>query len=151
VGASDRPTVRAAGGVVWRLAGEPGDGRAEVVLVHRPRYDDWTLPKGKAEPGETDEQTALREVEEETGLRCILGAELASSRYVDNKGRDKLVRYWVMQVADEGAARLPDDEVDEVRWVPLPAAPALLSYPRDLAVLESFEPPGPPGAPAGDA
>ena len=88
------PVVRAAGGVVVR-----GTGAAtEVLLVHRPAYDDWTFPKGKGEPGESDEECAVREVEEETGLLCTLGRELASTEYVDGKGRPKSVRYWVMEV-----------------------------------------------------
>jgi 8-oxo-dGTP pyrophosphatase MutT (NUDIX family) len=84
--------VRAAGGVVWRRMPEG----VEVVLVHRPKYDDWALPKGKLEPGETDEEAALREVREETGLSCRLGTELPSTTYTDAQGRPKLVRYWSM-------------------------------------------------------
>ncbi|HEY3140271.1 MAG TPA: NUDIX hydrolase [Acidimicrobiales bacterium] len=126
--------VRAAGGVVWR----PGlHGPIEVVLVHRPAYDDWTLPKGKQDPGETDEQTARREVEEETGLRCRLGPELASTEYVDAKGRPKVVRYWAMTVKRE-SERPPDDEIDEWRWVPEATAENLLSYTRDRRVLQSL-------------
>jgi 8-oxo-dGTP diphosphatase len=86
--------VKASGGVVWRRA--PG-GAPEVVVVHRPRYDDWSLPKGKLDAGETWEEAALREVEEEVGLRCRLGAELPPVRYRDNKGREKAVRYWLME------------------------------------------------------
>jgi 8-oxo-dGTP diphosphatase len=138
-GAGPEP-VRAAGGLVWRSAGET----VEVVVVHRPRYDDWTLPKGKAEPGETDEETAVREVEEETGLRCTLGPELVSTSYVDNKGRPKVVRYWTMQV-DAAQPWEPDHEVDEVRWVPVEALGDLLSYDRDRAVVESFDPADPAG------
>ena len=78
--------VKASGGVVWRRA--PG-GAPELVVVHRPRYDDWSLPKGKLDPGETWEEAALREVEEEVGLRCRLGAELPPVYYRDNKGRDE--------------------------------------------------------------
>src|SRR5205807_7477574 len=85
--------VRAAGGVVvqWR-----DDGKLEVLLVHRPAYNDWSLPKGKAHEGESDEDCALREVKEETGVRCELGPEVDSTSYVDGKGRPKLVRYWLM-------------------------------------------------------
>ncbi len=125
--------MRAAGGVVVR----DNHGELEVVVVHRPAYDDWTLPKGKAEPGESDEACAIREVEEETGLRCELGPEVASSSYADSKGRPKLVRYWLMQPR-EGALS-PTNEIDDARWLPAAAARELLSYARDLAVLESVE------------
>jgi 8-oxo-dGTP diphosphatase len=108
------------------------DGR--VALVHRPKYDDWTLPKGKLYPGESFEEAALREVEEETGLRCRLVRELPSSEYPDAKGRPKLVRYWLMEVeSDRGFA--PGDEVDEVRRLPLDDALTLLTYDRDHDVL----------------
>lgn len=115
--------VRAAGGVIWR----PGEGGSvEVLLVHRSRYDDWSLPKGKRDPGETDEQTAFREVEEETGLRCRLGVELASTSYVDRRGRPKTVRYWAMEpVSGEFQ---PGEEVDKVRWVPTDEVDSVLSY-----------------------
>jgi len=125
--------VRAAGGVVWR-AGD--DRRPLVLLVHRPKYDDWTLPKGKAEPGESYEACALREVEEETGLRCTLEQELASSHYVVRPARPKTVRYWAMQ--PEGGRFRPSREVDEVRWLPVAEATGLLTYGRDRSVLESF-------------
>jgi 8-oxo-dGTP pyrophosphatase MutT (NUDIX family) len=119
--------VRAAGGVVVR------DG--DVVLVHRPKYDDWSFPKGKAEGDESDEDCALREVWEETGLRCRLGDELASTEYVDSRGRQKRVRWWRMEpVGDDGFT--PNDEVDEVRWVAPADASTLLSYERDLVLLE---------------
>jgi 8-oxo-dGTP diphosphatase len=123
---SDR--VDAAGGLVER------DGR--VLLVHRPRYDDWTFPKGKLDPGESFEDAALREVEEETGVRCTLGRELPSIRYEVN-GRPKLVRYWVMTpAADLGFA--PNDETDELRWVTPDEARALLTYDRDRDVLAAL-------------
>ena len=119
--------VRAAGGVVVR------DG--DVVLVHRPKYDDWSFPKGKAEEDESDEDCALREVREETGLRCRLGDELPSTEYIDSRGRPKRVRWWQMEpVEDDGFT--PNDEVDEVRWVAPDEASRLLSYERDLALLE---------------
>lgn len=126
-------TVRAAGGVVWR-AGE--GGVPEVLVVHRPKYEDWSFPKGKREEGETDEETALREVQEETGLTCHLGPELPGTSYMDRKGRPKAVRYFVMTVVDGEFA--PSDEVDEVRWLRLPAARALLTYDRDQGVLDAF-------------
>lgn len=119
---------------MWRRG---DDGEVEVVLVHRGRYDDWSLPKGKRDPGERDENTALREVEEETGLTCRLGAELTSTAYLDQKSRQKFVRYWAMTVEDE-RPRAPDDEVDEWRWVPIAAADDLLTYERDRTVLRSL-------------
>ena len=125
--------VRAAGGLVTRPA---GDG-VEVLVVHRPRYDDWSLPKGKAEPGESDEDTARREVEEETGYGCALGEELASDRYVDRRGRDKLVRYWRMTVEREGAWA-PNDEVDDRRWLPPAEAVHLLTYDADRDLVATL-------------
>lgn len=127
--------VRAAGGVVWR---RDGDGTVRVLVVHRPRYDDWSLPKGKCDRGESDEDCALREVREETGLTCRLGAELPSTRYRDNKDRDKVVRYWAMEpVADDGFT--PNAEIDELRWLPVPEALRLLSYAHDRPVLEALD------------
>ncbi len=121
--------VRAAGGLVVR------DGT--VLLVHRPRYDDWTFPKGKANDGETDEECAVREVHEETGLRCTLGEELPFTEYVDSRGRPKRVRWWRMQtVVDDGFA--PNDEVDELRWVTHDEAATLLSYDRDGVLLDAL-------------
>jgi 8-oxo-dGTP diphosphatase len=105
----------------------------EVLVVHRPKYDDWTLPKGKAEPGESDEECALREVEEETGLRCRLGDELASTEYVDHDGRSKVVRYWAMTV--EGGSFTPNREVDAVEWLPVADAADRMTYDRDRTVL----------------
>jgi 8-oxo-dGTP diphosphatase len=126
-------TVQAAGGVVWRRS---PTGRIEVLLVHRPRYDDWSVPKGKLDPGEDHATAAVREVEEETGLRCSLGPELWSTSYVDRKGRPKRVRYWAMTAS--GGEFVPTDEVDEVRWVLLEEAKSLLSYARDTDVLEAL-------------
>ena len=123
--------VRAAGGVVWRR----GPAGIEILLVHRPKYDDWSLPKGKLDPGETSEAAALREVKEETGLRCSLGEELPPVTYTDRHGRAKVVRYWVMQ-PKSGRFR-PNDEVDEVRWAPVEEAARLLSYERDIEVLQA--------------
>jgi len=122
--------VEAAGGVVVR----DGEAGTEVCLVHRPRYDDWTFPKGKLDPGESSEEAALREVEEETGLRCTLESELPSTGYRDNKDREKVVRYWQMEV-DEDPGFVPNDEVDELRWLPMAEAAELLTYDRDAELL----------------
>jgi 8-oxo-dGTP diphosphatase len=128
--------IRAAGGVPWR----PGTtGELEVLLVHRPRYDDWTFPKGKVKDGESDEEAAVREVEEETGLRCELGHELATTTYTDRRGRPKLVRYWAM--GPVRSAPGPRHEVDEIAWLSPEAALAKLSYERDIAVLRSLDVP----------
>jgi 8-oxo-dGTP pyrophosphatase MutT (NUDIX family) len=110
-------------------------GGKEVLLVHRPAYDDWSLPKGKAHDGESDEDCARREVEEETGLRCELGRELPSTRYRDGRGRPKVVRYWAMD-AGEGEA-CAQAEVDEVAWLPLDEAKRRLTWERDRAVLDA--------------
>jgi 8-oxo-dGTP pyrophosphatase MutT (NUDIX family) len=123
--------VRAAGGVVIR----PRNDETEVLLVHRPKYDDWTFPKGKALPGESDEECAIREVEEETGLRCTLDDELPGTAYTDSRGRPKLVRYWLMRPL--AGAFEPHAEVDEIRWLPLAAAADALSYGRDREVLQA--------------
>ena len=122
--------VKASGGVV-RRAGEDG---VEIAIVHRPQYDDWSLPKGKLDPGETWEEAALREVEEEIGLRCTLGEELPHVEYADRKGREKVVRYWLMEV--EGGEFAPNDEVDELRWLEPAEAAALLTYPRDAELAQ---------------
>jgi 8-oxo-dGTP diphosphatase len=118
--------VRAAGGLVVR------DG--EVLLVHRPQYDDWTFPKGKCDENEADEACALREVEEETGLVCHIVGEAGMTEYIDSKDRPKQVRWWLMEPLRGDFT--PNDEVDEVRWVQPAEAATLLSYDRDLALLE---------------
>jgi 8-oxo-dGTP diphosphatase len=118
--------IQAAGGVVLR------DGR--IAVVHRPKYDDWSLPKGKLDPGETWEQAALREVEEETGLRCSLGRELEPVHYT-HKGRPKRVRYWEMTLDGEDDFT-PNDEVDELRWLIPGEARELLSYDRDRELVD---------------
>ena len=118
--------VKAAGGVPVR------DGR--VLLVHRPKYDDWTLPKGKLDAGESFQDAALREVEEETSLTCRLGPELSATRYRDNKDRPKIVRYWAMEVDDEVPFE-PNEEVDELTWLEPAEAEAKLTYERDRALV----------------
>jgi len=124
--------VRAAGGVVLR---DTPLGK-EVLLVHRPAYDDWSLPKGKARRGESDEDCARREVEEETGLRCELGRELPSTSYHDARGRPKIVRYWEMQpVGGEARAQA---EVDDVLWLSLAEAKDIVTWSRDRTVLEAL-------------
>ena len=126
--------VRAAGGLVCR----PGrDGVTEVAVVHRPAQDDWTLPKGKLEPGESAEHAALREVQEETGLRCEIVRPAGCTAYVDGRGRDKVVCYWVMRPLDGGFR--PGGEVDLLRWLRPPEAAELLSYPVDRALLAAQE------------
>jgi len=124
--------VRAAGGVVWRVV----EGRPEVVLVHRPKYGDWTFPKGKLDPGETEADAAYREVSEETGYRCVLGRELPSVEYLDGKGRHKRVHYWEMTIAD-GEFRA-NDEVDRLEWLALDTAADRLTYDHDRVVLDAF-------------
>jgi 8-oxo-dGTP diphosphatase len=126
--------VRAAGGLVCR---RDENGAAEILLVHRPAYDDWSFPKGKLEPGESEEDAATREVEEETGLRCRLDRELATTRYRDARGRVKTVRYWLMTPID---GRLEAaNEIDEARFVLVAEAAALLTYQRDRDLLDALE------------
>jgi 8-oxo-dGTP diphosphatase len=123
----------AAGGVVWRRG---DDGDIEILLVHRPKYDDWTFPKGKCYPGEDDEPCAVREVEEETGLLCRRGDELPTLEYIDPKGRPKRVRYWAM--TPQTGTFAPTDEIDEVRWCRLAETRDVLSYERDRPVLDAL-------------
>ena len=125
--------VRAGGGIVSR---KNGRGELEVLLVHRPHRGDWSFPKGKREPGETDEQCARREVWEETGLSCALGVELPPVSYRDREGRAKTVRYWAM-TADGGPAEARN-EIDDVRWLGIADAASLLTYEADRALLAAF-------------
>jgi 8-oxo-dGTP diphosphatase len=126
--------VLAAGGVVWRK--QSADSEVEVVLVHRPRYDDWSLPKGKLDEGETDEEAALREVEEETSVVAALGPELPPTTYLDRSGKHKRVRYWAMTVV--AGEPLGANEVDRADWVPLSEAAARLSYAHDVIVVNGL-------------
>lgn len=120
--------------VPWR---RKPDGEFEVLLIHRPRYDDWSMPKGKRDLGESDEQCALREMEEETGIRGTLGAMLPSALYTDHRGRPKEVAYWLMEVAaGEPANFEPNDEVDRLAWFDLDVARDTLSYPLDQGLLD---------------
>jgi 8-oxo-dGTP diphosphatase len=127
--------VRAAGGLVYRTI---PDGTVEVLLVHRPRYDDWSLPKGKAEPGESDEDCARREVFEETGVRVELEEPIATVRYHDRKGRPKVVHYWRMRPLAGSDRFLPNDEVDEIRWCSPGDAVGLLSYDHDRDLVSAM-------------
>ena len=132
--AATAETVMAAGGVVHR---SDENGRREVLIVHRPRYDDWSLPKGKLESGETESEAALREVFEETGLDCALGPEMGSIEYHDQKGIHKVVRYWAMTLRRGQFKR--NEEVDEARWLPVPEAAAHLTYERDRALVRTLD------------
>lgn len=113
-----------------------GKKDVEVALVHRPRYDDWSLPKGKLEKDESFREGALREVEEETGFTCELGAELSPVRYRDRKGRRKVVRYWEMHPVKGKFKK--NDEVDELRWLPPKKAVELLDYDHDRRLVEEL-------------
>jgi 8-oxo-dGTP diphosphatase len=125
----NKPDVAAAGGVLVRS----GDGGREVAIIHRPKYMDWSLPKGKLEPGEDWLEAGLREVEEETGYRCEASIELPPVSYLDRKGRRKLVRYWLMEPVDGQFE--PHGEVDELRWVGREEAEELLTYPHDRELV----------------
>ncbi len=126
-------TILAAGALVWR----PAASGTEVLLVHRARYDDWSLPKGKREPGEHLLLTAVREVFEETSVRPVLGPRLPTVDYLA-AGRPKRVDYW-SALSQDGLAQA-SHEIDEVSWVPLARAPGRLSYPHDAAVLAALRP-----------
>jgi 8-oxo-dGTP pyrophosphatase MutT (NUDIX family) len=133
MGAREQRVVRAAGGVVVRHTPR---GEMRVLLVHRPHRADWTFPKGKLEAGESPERCALREVEEEAGLRCRLGIELPPTSYINGKGRLKVVRYWIMNPGNARAE--PRNEVDAIRWASVEEAAALLTYPRDRKILTAL-------------
>jgi 8-oxo-dGTP diphosphatase len=126
---AERPQVLAAGGVIVRR----DEGRARIAVIHRPKYSDWSLPKGKLDDGESFEEGALREVWEETGMRCRLGPELSPARYRDRKGRPKLVRFWLMEPLE--GSFTPGAEVDELRWLEPDEAAELLSYDHDRELV----------------
>jgi 8-oxo-dGTP pyrophosphatase MutT (NUDIX family) len=125
--------VRAAGGIVVR---RPRPDEPEVLLVSRAKYGDWSFPKGKRRAGEDDVACALREVEEETGLRCALERELGFTAYVDGSGRDKVVRWYLMRPPDADAVAA--NEIAQVRWASLDDAARLLTWKRDVELLASL-------------
>jgi 8-oxo-dGTP diphosphatase len=134
----ERNTVRAAGGVVWRTNGED----VEIILVHRPKYDDWSLPKGKLDPGETWEEAAVREVREETGLEVELGPFIDQVEYAEHGSnanrprRPKVVRFWAMRAV--GGTFTPHREVDAVRWLSPHDAIQLLTHTLDHGTVQRF-------------
>jgi len=125
--------IDAAGGVVWRSTAAQ---QIEVLLIHRPHRQDWSLPKGKRHRNETALDCAIREVFEETGMRATIGDELAGTRYADRKGRPKQVRYWAMH-EPEGDFR-PNGEVDQICWMRLERVGELLTYERDIIVVSGL-------------
>jgi 8-oxo-dGTP diphosphatase len=128
---TDAPdVVRAAGGVVTRTH----DDNLQFLVVHRPRYDDWSLPKGKLEPGESPEAAAVREIAEETGVEVRLGDALPDHEYTDRYGRPKIVHYWHMTPVGRTAWE-PNHEVDETRWIGAAEAATLLSYENDRRLV----------------
>jgi 8-oxo-dGTP pyrophosphatase MutT (NUDIX family)/phosphohistidine phosphatase SixA len=132
-------TIRAGGGVVWRRAESDPERGVEVAVVHRPRYDDWSLPKGKLGPGEQDVEGAVREVLEETGYHVRVGRPLGETRYdkvVGNVARPKVVRWWAMQATT--GTFTPNAEVDDLRWSPLSEAEQLLTRETDRELLRRF-------------
>ena len=128
---ADVTVMRAAGGVVVRNSRSDG---LEIAVIHRPEYDDWTLPKGKIEPDETPEDCALREVREETGFRCDLKRPLGCTAYVDRRGRDKIACYWIMEV--RGGRFKPGIEVDRLLWLPVEDAVKRLTYRHDKLLVQ---------------
>jgi 8-oxo-dGTP diphosphatase len=145
---ADRPAVvRAAGGALWRTR---DDGTLETALIHRPKYDDWSLPKGKPDPGEHLLETAVREVREETGLGVVVGRRSVRTRYAvrarDGRPVDKVVDYWLMHVV--GGDFVVNDEVDELCWLPVAEAAGQVTHDHDRAVLDDLARTDVPRAPA---
>lgn len=140
---ADAATVRAAGVVLWRTAPGaraggavgPGGAQVEVALIHRPRYDDWSLPKGKLKRGEEYAAAAVRETREETGLECELGAALPTTYYLV-AGRPKEVRYWAARA--RGGAFAANAEVDAMVWLPPSAARHRLTHERDRPLIDAL-------------
>jgi 8-oxo-dGTP pyrophosphatase MutT (NUDIX family)/phosphohistidine phosphatase SixA len=131
--------IQAAGGVVWRTGDGSRGSDVEVAVIHRPRYDDWSLPKGKLAPGESHLEGAIREVHEETGYRVQPGRSLGEVRYLKNSGgaaREKVVHYWAMKAI--GGAFSPNREVDEMRWLSIDDAREMITRSLDRDVLERF-------------
>lgn len=129
--------IYAAGAVCWRYL----DGRLHVLVIHRTRYADVTLPKGKVDPGETLPQAAVREVEEETGLKVALGVPLGITNYVISSGREKFVHYWAAEVTDAAVAAstfVPNGEVAALEWVSVKKARKYLSYQHDVEIVDTF-------------
>jgi 8-oxo-dGTP diphosphatase len=133
---SNQSEIHACGGVIVRYGGHDKD-QPFYALVHRPRYGDWSFPKGKLEPGEQHLDCALREVYEETGYKCKAGQELASTHYADHLGRHKTVRYWLMEITEGNFS--PNEEVDTIAWLPFHLAEGTLTYPHDKEVLNSAQ------------
>jgi 8-oxo-dGTP diphosphatase len=127
--------VRAAGGILLRQAAHR---RLEVAAVHRPGRDDWSLPKGKLERGETYEECARREVLEESGYQCVLGPFAGCTEYLDRRGRPKIVAYWYMDPVSGRSFHEPPlvgDEIDELRWLELTVARRALTHAHDRELL----------------
>jgi 8-oxo-dGTP diphosphatase len=126
--------IKAAGAVVWR---EETPFELEILLVHRPNYDDWSFPKGKIEAGESSVAAASREVKEETGVTAIFGQYLGSSSYKIDDGKKK-VKYWMAMGLPGSSTFLPNDEVDKIEWVSIKEARHFLTYDEDREILDEF-------------
>src|SRR3546814_612543 len=130
--------VHAAGGVVWRLV----EGKPRVLLIHRTKYRDVTLPKGKVDPGEMLAETAVREIREETGIQVNLGVPIGVSRYRLPNAREKIVHYWATEATDaavRASSFVPNREIAALEWTSVKKARARLSYPVDIQILDAFQ------------